>query len=173
MEQESPPTSPIFDELNLTHIQQYLDGIVKISLHNNQPLRINEGRHSFAGSESISKRDQDLNEFLQKNFEKPDFKLKGASSDNSQVSAAFYSTKLEPSSPYSKTTIEDEETKSTKFVSLSFSDFQNVESPIFQSQLRVLNVLNENFEIDMVALFNEFISTKNRDKRKYYQSTFA
>ena len=136
-------------------------------------MRINEGRHSFAGSESISKRDQDLNEFLQKNFEKPDFKLKGALSDNSQVSAAFYSTKPEPSSPYSKTTIEDEETKSTKSVSLSFSDFQNVETPIFQSQLGVLNVMNENFEIDMVALFNEFISAKNRDKRKYYQSTFA
>ena len=25
----------------------------------------------------------------------------------------------------------------------------------------------------MVSLFNEFISAKNRDKRKYYQSTFA
>ena len=36
---------------------------------------LHEGRHSFAGSESISKRDQDLNEFLKKNFSKPtDFK---------------------------------------------------------------------------------------------------
>ena len=25
----------------------------------------------------------------------------------------------------------------------------------------------------MVSLFNEFISVKNKDKRKYYQSTFA
>ena len=36
---------------------------------------IKEGRHSFAGSnvsEDISKRDQDLNEFLQFFFEKPD-----------------------------------------------------------------------------------------------------
>ena len=64
LEQESPLAKPAFDELNLTHIQQYLDGTVKISFQNNQPLRINEGRHSFAGSESISKRDQDLNEFL-------------------------------------------------------------------------------------------------------------
>ena len=47
LEQESPPAKPVFDELNLTHIQQYLDGIVKISFHDNQPLRINEGRHSF------------------------------------------------------------------------------------------------------------------------------
>ena len=71
LEQESRPAKPIFDELNLTHIQQYLDRIVRISFHDNQPLRINEGRHSFARSESISKRDQDLNEFLQKSFEKP------------------------------------------------------------------------------------------------------
>ena len=58
-------------------------------------------------------------------------------------------------------------------MSPSFSDFQTIEIPIYQSQLRVLNVLNESFEIDMVSLFNEFISTKNRDKRKYYQSTCA
>ena len=108
LEQESPPIKPIFDELNLTHIQQYLDGTVKISFHDNQPLRINEGRHSSVGSKSISKRDQDLNEFLQKNLEKPtDLKLKGVSSDKSQVSTAFYSTKLESSSPYSRTAIEE------------------------------------------------------------------
>ena len=83
LEQESPLAKPVFDELDLTNIQQYLDGTVKISFQNNQPLRINEGRHSFAGFESISKRDQDFNEFLQKNFEKPDLKLKGVSSGNS------------------------------------------------------------------------------------------
>ena len=118
---------------------------------------INEGRHSFAGSESISKRDQDLNDFLQKNFEKPGLKLKGVSSGNPQVNTAFYSTKAEPFSTYDRTTIEEEETRS---VSPSAFDFQNVETPVFQSQLRVLNVLNKNFEIDMVALFNEFISAK-------------
>ena len=92
LEQETPPnppTKPIFDELNLDHIQQYLDGTVKISFHDNKPLRINLGRHSFARSKDISKRDRDLNEFLQKNFEKPDLKLKGVSSNNSQVSIAF------------------------------------------------------------------------------------
>ena len=122
---------------------------------------INEGRHSFAGSESISKRDQDLNDFLQKNFEKPDLKLKGVSSGNSQVNTAFYSTKAKPFSTYDRTTIEEEETRS---VSPSAFDFQNVETPVFQSQLRVLNVLNKNFEIDMVALFNEFISAKTKIK---------
>ena len=66
LEQESPLAKPVFDELDLTHIQQYLDGTVKISFQNNQPLRINEGRHSFAGSENISKRDQDLNDFFAK-----------------------------------------------------------------------------------------------------------
>ena len=122
---------------------------------------INEGRHSFAGSESISKRDQDLNDFLQKNFEKPGLKLKGVSSGNPQVNTAFYSTKAERFSTYDRTTIEEEETRS---VSPSAFDFQNVETPVFQSQLRVLNVLNKNFEIDMVALFNEFISAKTEIK---------
>ena len=94
LEQESPLVKPIFDELDLTHIQQYLDSTVKISFQNNQPLRINEGRHSFARSENISKRDQDLNDFLQKSLENPTgLRLKGVSSSNSQVSTPFYSTK--------------------------------------------------------------------------------
>ena len=92
LEQESPIAKPIFDELDLTHTQQYIDGTVKISFQNNQPLRINKGRHSFTGSKSISKRDQDLNDFLQKNFEKSaDLKLKGVLSDKSQISFVDYS----------------------------------------------------------------------------------
>ena len=99
LEQESPLAKLVFDELDLTHIQQYLDGTVTISFQNNQPSRINEGRHSFVGSESISKRDQDLNDFLQKNFEKSaDLKLKSVSSDKSQISSVYYSTKPEASS---------------------------------------------------------------------------
>ena len=98
---------------NIIYIYIYIT--VKISFQNNQPLRNNEGRHSFAGSksiskrsESISKRYQDLNEFLQKNFEKPDLRLKGISSGNFQVSIAFYSTKPEISSPYSRIANEEE-----------------------------------------------------------------
>ena len=64
LEQETLLAKPVFDELDLTHIQQYLNGTVKISFQNNQPFRINEGRHFFVGSKSISKRDQDLNDFL-------------------------------------------------------------------------------------------------------------
>ena len=78
-------------------------------------------------------------------------KLKGVSSNKSQVSTTFYSTKPESSSPYSRIAIEEEEDVKPP-VSPSFSDFQtNAETPVFESQLRVLNVLNENFEIDMVA----------------------
>ena len=172
MEQETLLAKPVFDKLDLTHIQQYLDGTVKISFQNNQPLRINEGRHSFAGSKSISKRDQDLNDFLQKNCEKPtDLKLKGVSSDKSQINFVFYYAKLEPSSPYDRTTNEEEE--DTRSVSLSISDFPPIENPVYQNQLRVLNVLDENFEIDMISLYNEFMLAKNKNKRKYFQNTFA
>ena len=172
LEQESPFTKPVFDELDLIHIQQYLDGIVKISFQNNQPLRINKGRHSFAESESISKRDQDLNDFLQKNFEKPtDLKLKGVSSDKSQVSTVFYSTKPKTSFPYGRTANEEEE--DTRSICPSDSDFPPIENPVYQNQLRVLKFLNESFEMDMVSLFKELMLAKNRDKRKYYQSTFT
>ena len=82
LEQETPPAKPVFDELELTHIQQYLGGTIKISFQNNPPLSINEGRHSFVGSESISKRDREINDFLKKNLEKSsDLKLKGISSE--------------------------------------------------------------------------------------------
>ena len=151
LEQESPLTKPIFDELALTHIQKYLDGTVKISFLNNQPLRINEGTHSFAGSKSISKRDQDLNDFLQKNFEKSaDLKLKGVSSDKSQISSVYYSTKPEASSPYSRNAKEEED--DSKSICPSDSDFPPIETPDYQKQLRVLTVLDEKFEIDMVSL---------------------
>ena len=119
LEQESPIAKPIFDELDLTHIQQYLDGTVKISFQNNQPLRINEGGHSFVGSESISKRDQDLNEFLKRSLEKPaNLKLKGVSND--KVSSVYYSTKPEASSPYSKPASEEEDDRISVCPSLIF-----------------------------------------------------
>ena len=143
-----------------------------ILLKHIQPLRINEGRHSFAGSESISKGDQDLNEFLQKNREKStNLKLKGVSSNKSQISSVFYSAKLESSSPYDRTA--DEEEDNTRFVCPFDSDFPPTENPVYQNQLRALTILDENFEIDMVSLYNEFMLAKNRNKRKYFQSIFA
>ena len=135
LEQESPIAKPIFDDIDLTHIQQYLDSTVKISFQNNQSLRINEGRHSFAGSEIISKRDQDLNDFLQKNFEKSaNLKLKCVSSDKSQISSIYYSTKPEASSPYSRTTNEEED--DSKSVCPSDSNFPPIENPAFLKSIK-------------------------------------
>ena len=200
MEQESPIAKLIFDELDLTHIQQYLDGTVKISFQNNRPLRINKGRHSFAESESISKRDQDLNEFLKKNFEKPvdlksesiskrdqdlneflkknfekpaDLKLKGISND--KVSSIYYSTKPEASSPYSKPASEEEDDSKSICPSAcpSDGDFPPIDDSDYIKQLRVLTVLNENFEVNLIPLYDEFILSKNRIKRKYFQDNFA
>ena len=90
---------------------------------------------------------------------------------NPKLALFFYSTKPKTSSPYSITANEEE--KDTRSMSPSGSNFPPIENLAFQNQLWVLNVLNESFEIDMVSLFNEFIYAKNRDKRKYYQSTFA
>ena len=170
LEQESLIAKPIFDELVLTHIQQYLDGTVKISFQNNQPLRINEGRHSFAGSESISKRDQDLNEFFKRNLEKPaDLKLKGVSND--KVSSVYYSTKPETSSPYSKPASEEED--DSKSVCPSDSNFPPIDNSDLVKQLRVLTLLNEDFKVDLIPLYDEFMFSKNRTKRKYFQDNFA
>ena len=75
LEQEAQHAKLASDKLNLDHIQQYLDGTIKISFDNNKPFMIKEGRHSFAGSvvsKDISKRYKDLNEFLQIVFEKLD-----------------------------------------------------------------------------------------------------
>ena len=193
MEQESPIAKPVFDELDLTHIQQYLDGTVKISFQNTQPLRINEGRHSFAGSESISKRDQYLNEFLKKNFSKPtdlksesiskrdqdlnefleknseksvDLKVKEISND--KVSNVYYSTKPETSSPYSKPASNEEDDGKSVCPSAcpSYGDFPPIDTSGYIKQLRVLTVLNEDFKVDLVPLYDEFMLSKNRIKRK-------
>ncbi|KAL4614875.1 hypothetical protein ACB092_07G084200 [Castanea dentata] len=180
LEQVAPPVKPVFDELDLTKIAQYTDGTVKIFFDDtkcfptNKPLRINEGRKSFAGSESFVKRNSDVDEFLKKNFEPRDLKLKGVASNNSQVSNTYYSTK--PEFPSKN---DQEEDKDAKSDAPSESDFPPIETPpIHYNHLRVINLMDMDFEIpalqiDMVALSNEFFSKGNRDKRKYYQSTFA
>ena len=120
--------------------------------------------------ESISKRDQDLNEFLKKNFEKPiDLKLKGISND--KVSTVYYSTKPETSSPYNKLASEEED--DGKSVCPSDGDFPPIDDSDYIKQLRVFTVLKENFEVDLVLLYDEFILPKNRIKRKYFQDNFA
>ena len=73
-------------------------------------------------------------------------RLKGVSSGNSQVSTPFYSTKAKSSSPYDNVVFSDEEDS----VSVTPSDFDSpIETPpVYQNQLRVLTVLNDDFEID-------------------------
>ncbi|KAL4619473.1 hypothetical protein ACB092_06G081600 [Castanea dentata] len=179
LEQVAPPAKPIFDELDLTKIAQYTDGTVKIFFDDtkcfpiNKPLRINEGRKSFAGSESFVKRNTDVEEFLKKNFEPLDLKLKGVASNNSQVSNTYYSTK-----PEFLSKDDQEEEEDAKSEASSGSDFPPIEPPPPFKHLRVINLMDMDcetpaFQIDMVALSNEFFSKANHDKRKYYQSTFA
>ena len=115
---------------------------------------------------------KEINDFLKKNLEKSsDLKLKGISSDKSQVSSVYYSTKPETSSPFSR--IANEEEDDTKSVCPSDSDFPPIKNPVYQNQLRVLTVLDESFEVDMVSLYDEFMLAKNRNKRKYFQNNFA
>ena len=109
---------------------------------------------------------------MQKNFEKStDLKLKGVSNDKSQVSSVYYSTKPKASSPCSRTASEEED--DSKSVCPSNSDFLPIENSDYVKQLRALTVLDENFEVDLVSLYNEFMLSKNRIKRKYFQDNFA
>ena len=82
---------------------------------------------------------------MKRNLEKPiDLKLKGVSND--KVSTIYYSTKPETSSPYSKPASEEED--DGKSVCPSDSDFPPIDNTDYVKQLRVLTVLNENFEVN-------------------------
>ena len=39
--------------------------------------------------------------------------------------------------------------------------------------MRVLTVLNENFEVNLILLYDEFMLSKKKIKRKYFQDNFA
>ena len=107
---------------------------------------------------------------MKKNFEKPiDLKLKGISND--KVSSVYYSTKPEASSSYSKPASEEED--DGKSVCPSDGDFPPIDDSDYIKQLRVLTVLNENFEVNPIPLYDEFMLSKNRIKRKYFQDNFA
>ena len=98
--------------------------------------------------------------FLQKSLEKPtSLKLKGVSSGNSQVSTPFYSTKAESSSPHGNVAVDNEE--DSVYVTPSNFDSPPIENPpVYQNQLRVLTILNDDFEIDWDSLYNEFMLSK-------------
>ena len=59
---------------------------------------------------------------------------------------------------------------SSKSVNSNFSPIDNFDNV---KQLRVLTVLNEDFKVDLVPLYDEFMLSKNRVKRKYFQDNFA
>ena len=59
---------------------------------------------------------------------------------------------------------------SNKSVDSNFSPIDNFD---YVNKLRVLTVLNNNFEIDLVPLYDEFMLSKNQIKRKYFQDNFA
>ncbi|KAL4599316.1 hypothetical protein ACB092_11G118500 [Castanea dentata] len=130
LEQVAPPIKPVFDELDLIKIAQYSDRTVKIFFDDtkcfptHKPLRINEGRKSFVGSESVVKRNADVDKFLKKNFEPLDLKLKGVASNNSQVSNTYYSTK-----PEFLPKDDQEEEEDAKSEAPSGSDFPPIETP--------------------------------------------
>ena len=52
------------------------------------------------------------------------------------------------------------------------SNFSPIDNSGYIKQLRVLTVLNEDFKVDLVPLYDEFILSKNRIKRKYFQYNF-
>ena len=107
---------------------------------------------------------------MKRNLEKPAY-LKLESVSNDKVSTVYYSTKLETSSPYSKPASEEED--DSKSVCPSDYDFPPIDNSDLVKQLRVLTVLNENFKIDLTPLYDEFMLSKNRTKRKYFQDNFA
>ena len=88
-----------------------------------------------------------------------------------KVSTVYYSTKPETSSPYSKPASEEED--DSESVCPSDFDFPPIDNSDLVKQLRVLTVLNENFEIDLTPLYDEFMLSKNRTKIKYFQDNFA
>ncbi|KAL4655043.1 hypothetical protein ACB092_01G422700 [Castanea dentata] len=101
------------------------------------------------------------------NFEPLDLKLKGVASNNSQVSNTYYSTK-----PGFLSKDDQEEEEDAKSEAPSGSDFPPIEPPPPFKHLRVINLMDMDFEtpafqIDMVALSNEFFSKANRNKRNY------
>ena len=69
---------------------------------------------------------------------------------------------------YRKTTRKERD--NDKSVDSNFSTIDNFDHV---KQLRVLTVLNENFEVDLVPLYDEFMLSKNRIKQKYFQDNFA
>ena len=179
---EMPPTiqKPIdIAEIdNLESVTQYHDGTVKIRFEHNKPripsmIKYTSSRHSFFGSSSTSKRDQDLerekdlekylnelNHNKQKQKEKnvkkdiKDIKQKGVKEETSQVNSAYYM-------------VDNEENKNVE------SDNDSLEptpSDMFGEETdNQLNVIKKPFEINWDMLNSEFDSEKNKGRREKHR----
>ena len=99
--------------------------------------------------------------------------MKGISND--KVSSIYYSTKPEASSTYSKPASEEEDDGKSACPSTcpSDGDFPPIDDSNYIKQLRVLTVLNKNFVVNLIHLYDEFMLSKNRTKRKYFQDNFT
>ena len=100
-----------------------------------------------------------------KNFEDNIFGIVNVSLYDDPV---YFNCYPKASSPYSKTASKEED--DGKSVD---SDFSPIDNSDYVKQLRVLTVLNEDFKVDLIPLYNEFMLSKNRTKRKYFQYNFA
>ena len=100
-----------------------------------------------------------LRDTRSKNFKDNIFGIVNVSLNDDPIYFNYYS---KASSPYRKIASKEE------------GDGKSVDSNFdYVKKLRVLIVLNENFEIDLVPLYDEFMLPKNRTKRKYFQNNFA
>ena len=157
---EMPPTilPPInmAETDNLESVKQYLDGIVKIRFDHSKSrippmIKYTKSRHSYSASSSASKRDQDLEKYLnQLNLEKQkDIKQKVIKEENTQVNSTYY-------------TVDNEPNKNIEFDNESINPTSSDMDGEIDNQL---NVIKKPFEINWNMLNLEFDSEKNKDKR--------
>lgn len=108
---------------------------------------INERRNSFARSialENLVRRNRDLKYFLESTV-KPDLKLKGGASNNSQVNTPYYTTKNSILSKKKDKVVKKEE-EVISSISLTTSDFA---TPIIHNHLSMVKGV---FEINLISL---------------------
>jgi hypothetical protein len=163
---------------NLESVTQYHDGTVKIRFDHSKPrippiIKYTSSRHSFSGSSSTSKKDQDLerekdlekylnelnlNKQKEKNIKKDikDIKQKGVKEESSQVNSAYY-------------TVDNEANKNVE------SDNESLEPTpsdmLGEETDNQLNVIKKPFEINWDMLNSEFDSEKNKDRREKHRKT--
>ena len=124
-------------------------------------IKYSSSRHSFSGSSSTSKRDQDLerekylekylnelnlNKQKEKNIkDNKDIKLKGVKEDSSQVNSAYYTV----------------DNKTNEAVESDNESLEPTASEMLGDNDNQLNVIKKPFEINWEMLNSEFVSLIN------------